>query len=66
MYYIVREGIKRTTDHEFRSLEGAINLFNKLFTCYQHDLEQNVIPCFTCLLLTKGVRNNEETESIKH
>lgn len=66
MYYIVREGIKRTTDHEFRSLEGAKNLFNKLFNSYQHDLEYNVIPCFTCLLLTRGVRENEETESIKH
>lgn len=66
MYYIVREGIKRTTDHEFRSREGALNLFNRLFNNYQRDLEQNVIPCFTCLLLTRGVRNNEETESPKH
>lgn len=66
MYYIVREGIKHTTDHEYRSLEGALILFNRLFNSYQHDLEQNVIPCFTCLLLTKGVQNNEETESIKH
>lgn len=66
MYYIVREGIRRTTDHKFWSLEGALKLFNKLFNGYQHDLEQNVIPCFTCLLLTKGVRANEETESIKH
>lgn len=66
MYYIVREGIKCTTDHKFRSLEGAKNLFNRLFPIYQNDLENNVIPCFTCLLLTKGVRNNEETESSKH
>ena len=66
MFYIVREGIKHITDHEYRSLEGALLLFNRLFDRYQHDLEQNAIPCFTCLLLTKGVRNNEETESIKH
>lgn len=66
MYFIVREGIKHTTNHKFRSREGALNLFNKLFTCYQHDLEKNVIPCFTCLLLTKGVCDNEKTKGIKH
>ena len=66
MYYIVREGIRRTGDKEFRNYDLAKHYFDTRFNFYQHDLEQNVIPCFTCLLLTKGVRDNEKTESIEH
>ena len=66
MYYIVREGIKRLADKEFHDVDLAKSYFKARFDFYQKLLEQNVIPCFTCLLLTKGVRENEKTESIKY
>ena len=68
MYYILRSGYpgRGIELHEFRSAEIAYKAFSIKSTLYENMFQNGIIPYYTCLLITKGVRNNEETKSTEH
>lgn len=66
MYYIFRHGENgRIVDTEYKSRITAEIALNDYFTYYQRLLERRVIKSFTCMIITKGVRN-EKTKGSKH
>lgn len=65
MYYILRHGTDTIFEKEFRTRLPAAIALREYMDYYQEKLENGKIKRFTCLLLTKGVRD-EKTESIKY
>ena len=68
MYFILRFGHSRRPiqEFEFHSKDIAQKAFNFVSTNYDRFSQDGIIDHYTCLLITKGVRHNEETESIEH
>ena len=67
MYYILRHGVNNDLfETEYHNYHKAAYTFSRLATRYQKALDSGQISNYTCLLLTKGVRPNEKTESSKH
>lgn len=68
MYYILRSGYpgRGIELHEFRNAEIAYKAFSIKSSLYESMFQNGIIPYYTCLLITKGVRNNEEAKSAKH
>lgn len=67
MYYIIRHGVDRLElSREFRSYTLALQLYHELQTKYERMFEIGKINKYTCLLLTRGTRPNEETKGFEH
>lgn len=68
MYYILRSGYpgRGIELHEFHNAEIAHKAFNIKSTLYENMFQNGIIPYYTCLLITKGVRANEEAKSTEH
>ena len=68
MYFILRFGHSRSPiqEFEFHSKDIAQKAFNIVSTNYERFSLDGIIDHYTCLLITRGVRPNEETESSKH
>lgn len=65
MYYILRFGHSKRPIKEFKfhGKDTAQKAFNFVSTNYERFFLDGIIDYYTCLLITKGVRRNEETKS---
>lgn len=68
MYYILRYGYdgKPIREREFHNKDKARRGLRLISNLYDRLQNEGSIHHYTCLLITKGVRHNEETESIEH
>ena len=68
MYYILRYGYegKPIKEREYHKEKRAKSAFKIVSNLYDRLQNEGLIHHYTCLLITKGVRYNEETESIEH
>lgn len=68
MYYLLRYGYPGIimTTHEFHHRDIAKKAFSIKSSLYENMFQKGLIPSYTCLLISKGVRNNEEANSTEH
>lgn len=69
-YFILTHGVGTDPAHhmttEYKEYKKAKRALLFLFDCYQEDLEKGKIKSFACILKTKGVLNNGDTEKEKN
>lgn len=67
MYFIIRYGTDRLElSREYRSRTLAEKIFQIIQKQYEEKFDSGQINHYTCLLLTRGTRPNEETKSSEH
>ena len=67
MYYIIRHGVDLIVmTREYRSRTLAEKIFQMIQKQYEEKFDSGQINHYTCLLLTRGTRPNEETKSSEH
>lgn len=68
MYYILRYGYdgKPIREREYHNQDKARRGFCLISNLYERLHDDGLIHHYTCLLLTKGVRLNEETKGTEH
>ena len=70
VYFILTHGVGNDPAHlmttEYKDYKKAKRALSFLFDWYQEDFVKGRIKSFTCILKTKGVLNNGNTEKEKN